>query len=434
MTAGHPLPDISSLWQETAGKRPVFARLSGGHQFDVAIIGGGYTGLSTARYLAKRGLSPVILEANRIGWGASGRNGGVVSGKFRIEFSEIADRYGVETARTMHHLGLEAIEHIGELIDDYGIDNADYRPNGSLRCAHNEVSLASLKQETEWLRSRLGDQACSLLSRQRMAEETGSKDFVGGMLNRHGGVIHPLNFVFGLASGLKAAGITVFEASPVQRMVREASGVLLETPDGTVRARQAVIATNSYSDLTSATAGVRKAIVPFRSAMIATEPLAGNSDHGLLARERSYTETRRMMRWFRKAGGRLLYGGRGAFGKRDSDSAFAALHQAMVRQFPELRDISITHRWSGLVAMTLDSIPHAGRLDDRVVYSVGYNGTGVALASFIGKHVAAIVAGETPDLGLLTSEGLKPVPFYPIREPAVRLVAGWYQFLDAIGR
>lgn len=129
-----------------------------------------------------------------------------------------------------------------------------------------------------------------------------------------------------------------------------------------------------------------------------------------------------------------MYGGRGAFGKADSESAFAALHKAMVRQFPELAAVSVTHRWSGLVAMTMDSIPHLGRLDDRVVYAVGYNGTGVAMASNMGRYVAAMVAGQSPDLGLLTAEPLKPVPFYPIREPAVRLVAGWYQFLDAIGR
>ncbi|WP_367249158.1 NAD(P)/FAD-dependent oxidoreductase, partial [Pseudomonas sp. SB113] len=131
--------------------------------------------------------------------------------------------------------------------------------------------------------------------------------------------------------------------------------------------------------------------------MIATEPLSGSN---LLTNGRSYTETRRMMRWFRKAGDRLLYGGRGAFGKTDSTSAFSALHKAMVRQFPELSNVAVTHKWSGLVAMTMDSIPHAGRLDERVVYAVGYNGTSVALASTMGKHVAAIVAGEKPDLGL----------------------------------
>ncbi|MQB40709.1 FAD-binding oxidoreductase [Rhizobium sp. ICMP 5592] len=435
MAAAHPpFPDINSLWQETAVDRPVFGTLSGDRRYDVAIIGGGYTGLSTARYLARRGLSSVVLEANRIGWGASGRNGGVVSGKFRLAFSDIAGRYGIETARRMHDLGIEAIEHVSELVEDYGITSAGYRPTGSLRCAHNAVSLEALKTEVGWLKQALGDGGCSILSPAEMEAETGSRDFTGGMLNTHGGVIHPLNFVFGIAAGLKAVGIDIFENTSVTGLRREGSGVRLETPRGTITAGQVVIATNSYSDLTRATAAVRKAIIPFRSAMIATEPLSGKAGGALLANGRSYTETRRMMRWFRKAGDRLLYGGRGAFGKTDSESAFAALHKAMVRQFPELSDAAVTHRWSGLVAMTMDSIPHVGRLDERVVYAVGYNGTGVALASSMGKHVAAIVAGESPDLGLLTSERLKPVPFYPIREPAVRLVAGWYQFLDAIGR
>lgn len=434
MSAHPPYPDIQSLWQETAGERPVFDGPAGDRHYDVAIIGGGYTGLTTARYVARRGLSVVVLEANRIGWGASGRNGGVVSGKFRIAFSEIAARFGIETARRMHDLGIEAIEHVGELVEVYGITAAAYRPTGSLRCAHNAVSLVGLKKEAAWLRQVLGDRACSILSPQEMEVETGSRDFVGGMLNTHGGVIHPLNFVFGIAAGLKSDGIDIFENTPVTGLKRDGQGVLLQTPAGTITAGQVVIATNSYSDLTGATAAVRTSIIPFRSAIIATEPLSGRAGGELLAKGRSYTETRRMMRWFRKAGDRLLYGGRGAFGKTDSESAFSGLHKAMVRQFPELSAAAVTHRWSGLVAMTMDSIPHVGRLDERIVYAVGYNGTGVALASNMGKHVAAILTGESPDLGLLTSERLKPVPFYPIREPAVRLIAGWYQFLDAIGR
>lgn len=429
-----PFPDIASLWQETAEQSPSFGLLPGDRRFDVAIIGGGYTGLTTARYLARRGLSSVVLEASQIGWGASGRNGGVVSGKFRLAFSEIATRFGIDTARRMHDIGIGAIEHVGELVEDYGIAAADYRATGSLRCAHNDISLAGLKSETEWLHQTLGDRACSLLSAGDMAAETGSHDFVGGMLNTHGGIIHPLNFARGIAAGLQRAGMEIFERTPVLALRQDGSGVRLETPHGTVSAKQAVIATNSYSDLTPATSAVRKAIIPFRSAMIATEPLQGKSGEHLLSEGRSYTETRRMMRWFRKVGDRLLYGGRGAFGRDDSESAFAALHKAMIRQFPELGGAAITHRWAGLVAMTMDSIPHVGRLDDRVIYAVGYNGTGVALASSMGKHVAALVAGEKVDLGLLTSERLKPVLFYPIREPAVRLVAGWYQFLDAIGR
>ncbi|MDF1750630.1 MAG: FAD-dependent oxidoreductase [Alphaproteobacteria bacterium] len=429
-----PSSDVRSLWQDTAAKKPEFAAFSGTRHYDVAIIGGGYTGLTTARYLAAKGLSPVVLEANRIGWGASGRNGGVISGKFRVAFADIAERFGLETARHMHDFGLEAIEHVGELVESYGIDAADYQQTGSLRCAHNAVTLAALKKDVDWLNSALGDTSCMLLGRDETVSETGSADFIGSMLNTHGGIIHPLNFALGIAAGLQRDGIEIFENAPVQRLRRDEGGVLLELPDGIVQAQQAVIATNAYSDITSATESVRKSIIPFRSAMIATQPLSGTPGAKLLPKGRSYSETRRMMRWFRKSGDRLLYGGRGAFGKTDSETAFAALHKAMIRQFPTLLDIKITHKWSGLVAMTMDSIPHLGRLDNRIVFAVGYNGAGVALSSYMGKHVADLITGGSPNLGLVTAEALKPVPFYPIREPAVRLVAGWYQFLDAIGQ
>lgn len=434
MVTPPPPADISSLWRATAVAGPAFGSVPGDQTFDVAVIGGGYTGLSTAHYLAKAGLAPVVLEANRIGWGASGRNGGVVSGKFRPGFKDIAARHGLDAARRMHDLGLEAIAHVGQLIAELRIAGADYRPSGSLRCAHNAHTLETLKAEAAWLRGTLGDTAVSILGPDEVAAETGSHGFAGGMLNTHGGIIHPLNFALGLAAGLQAAGIAVYEAAPVTGIRREGQGVRVETPGGRITARQVVIATNAYSDLTPATRAVRTSVIPFRSAMIATEPLAGTAGAGLLRTGRSYTETRRMMRWFRKAGDRLLYGGRGAFGRSDSEGAFAALETAMVRQFPELAAVKVTHRWSGLVAMTLDSLPHLGRLDDRVVYSVGYNGTGVALASGIGRHVAALVTGGQPDLGLLTRHPLTPIPLYPLREPAVRLVAGWYQFLDAIGR
>ena len=434
--AGHsfPLSDVRSLWQETAGVKPAPVALTGDHQCDVAIIGGGYTGLSTARYVAARGLRPVVLEASQIGWGASGRNGGVVSDKFRRAFSDIAATDGADIARRMHDLALEAVEHVGELIEVYRIDDADYRPNGSLKCAHNDVSFREAKREADWLRDILHDRGCKILGAEELRQETGSSDFVGGVLNVHGGIIHPLNFALGIARGLKAAGIDVFERTPATRIGRNGSGVIVETPNGSVNARQVIIATNSYSDLTPATRAVRNSIIPFRSAMVATAVLPPALLETMLPTDRSYTETRRMMRWFRKAKGRLMYGGRGAFGKTDSESAFAALEKAMVGQFPQLEGVEVTHRWSGLVAMTMDSLPHLGRIDDRVTYAVGYNGTGIAMSSNIGKYVAALAAGERPDLGLLTSGPLKPVPFYSIREPAVRLVAGWYQFLDSIGR
>src|SRR4051794_1771355 len=408
MASGPPFADIQSLWQATSAGRPSLPRLTGSHRYDVAIIGGGYTGLSTARYVAAKGLAPIVIEANRIGWGASGRNGGVVEGKFRLPYSEIARRFGIETARRMHELGNEAADHVKELIDAFEITAADYRQNGTMRCAHNQRAFSRLRAETEWVEGAFGENN-SILSADQIATETGSDQFCGGVLSRRGGTIHPLNFVLGLASGLKAAGIGLVEETPVLSIRQEGADAILETPQGSVRAPQIVLATNSYSDLTEATSEVRRTIVPFRSAMIATEPLAGFANK--LLSGRSYSETRRMMRWFRLSGDRLLYGGRGAFGKNDSESAFRALETAMRKQFPEMRNAAIAHRWSGLVALTLDSVPHLGRLDARTSYAMGYNGLGVAMSSLIGKYVAKVVAGEHPDLGLLTASSLKPIPF-----------------------
>ncbi|HEY0212006.1 MAG TPA: FAD-binding oxidoreductase [Paenirhodobacter sp.] len=428
-----PVSEIASLWRDTTADRPEFGPLTGDLSCDVAIIGGGYTGLTTARYLMAAGLSVAVVEAHRIGWGGSGRNGGVVGGKFRISFADMAARWGIDVARRMHDLGLEAIDHVAETVEALAIPQADYRSTGALRCAHNAHSLQALEREVAWLHQTLGDRACRILSRAEMAEETGSPDFVGGMLNSHGGIIHPLNYVLGIARAVAAHGAALAEATPVTGLRRTTDGVALETARGTVRAKQVVIATNAYSDLTPATGAVRTAIIPFRSAMVATAPLSPELNARLMTADRSYTETRRMMRWFRKADGRVLYGGRGAFGKADSAAAFAALETAMVAQFPELKGVAVTHRWSGLVAMTMDSLPHLSRLDDRVVFCLGYNGSGVALSSMIGRYAARLVTGQPAEAGLLTATALRHVPLYPIREPAVRLVAGWYQFLDRIG-
>jgi glycine/D-amino acid oxidase-like deaminating enzyme len=428
-----PFPDISSLWQATAEKGPKLPTLNQELQYDVAIIGGGYTGMSTARYLAAKGLSPVILEASRIGWGASGRNGGVVEGKYRVSLSDVANRFGLETSLRMYNLAHEAVDHVAELIEAYSITAANYQQNGTMRCAHHKTALATLVNENEWVRKTFGDTSTRVLDADEMAHETGSKDFCGGILNSHGGTIHPLNFARGIAKGLTDSGVDIFEESPVVKIEHHSDGVKLYTPGGVINASQIVIATDAYTDITGATSAVTKTIVPFRSAMITTEPLDLAGVSTPLLDGRSYSETRRMMRWFRKNGNRLMYGGRGAFGKSDSESAFRALEAALRKQFPQLENVRITHRWSGLVALTLDAVPHLGRLNARTTYAMGYNGLGVAMASNMGKYVAEVVTGGKPSLGMITEAELKSIPFYSFRAPGVRMVAGWYQLLDRLG-
>jgi gamma-glutamylputrescine oxidase len=429
-----PMAPAASLWADTAEPLPTFPKLAGEVKADVVIIGAGYTGLSAAHHIAKSGLSPVVLEAHHPGWGASGRNGGVITAKFRLSFRDIDAAHGRAMAKRMYEIAHESVEMVDELVSELGIASARLTRSGQVKAAHNEATLRAAIDEAAWMTREMRDTEVRILDPHQVRDETGSQVFVGGILNPGSGGIHPLNYLRGLAKGVARRGVPIFQESPVLALRRDSDGVVAETPDGVVRARQAIVATNSYSDLTSATARVQRTLVPFRSALIATEKLSPNLAGSLMPTGRTYTETKRMMRWFRKVDDRVIFGGRGAFGKQDSESAFDALRKAMVGIFPELADIPLAFKWSGLVAMTLDSVPHVGRLDDRTLYSVGYNGAGVAMSSLMGGYLAALVRGEKVDLGLLDAGRLKTIPFYAFREPAVRAVAGWYQFLDAIGR
>ena len=397
----------ASLWADTAEPLPAFPKLAGEVKADVVIIGAGYTGLSAAHHIAKSGLSPVVLEANHPGWGASGRNGGVITAKFRLSFRDIDAAHGRAMARRMYEIAHESVEMVDELVSEFGIASARLTRSGQVKAAHNDATLRAAIDEAEWMKREMGDTEVRVLDPHQVRDETGSQVFVGGILNPGSGGIHPLNYLRGLARGVAQRGVPVFQESPVIALRRDGDGIVAETPDGVVRARQAIIA---------------------------TEKLSPNLAGSLMPTGRTYTETKRMMRWFRKVDDRVIFGGRGAFGKQDSESAFDALRKAMVGIFPELTDIPLAFKWSGLVAMTLDSVPHVGRLDDRTLYSVGYNGAGVAMSSLMGRYLAALVRGEKVDLGLLDAGRLKTIPFYAFREPAVRAVAGWYQFLDAIGR
>jgi glycine/D-amino acid oxidase-like deaminating enzyme len=429
-----PMTPASSLWASTAEAAPDLPSLSGEQRADVVVIGGGYTGLSAAHHLAKSGLAPVVLEANHPGWGASGRNGGVITAKFRLSFREIDAAHGRTMARRMYEIAHESVEMVEELVSEYAISGARLTRTGQVKAAHNEATLKAAIGEAEWMKREMGDSDVRILDVRGVREETGSNNFVGGVLNPGSGGIHPLNYVRGLARGLAKRGVAIFQGSPVLRLSRDTDGLVAETPNGVVRARQAIIATNSYSDLTQATSRLQNTLVPFRSAIIATEKLSPNLAGHLMPTGRTYTETKRMMRWFRKMDDRVIFGGRGAFGKQDSEGAFEALRRAMVGIFPELAEVRLEFRWSGLVGMTLDSVPHIGRLDDRTLFAVGYNGAGVAMSSLMGRYLAALLRGERPDLGLLDASRLRTIPFYALREPAVRLVAGWYQLLDAVER
>src|SRR5712672_251415 len=271
-----PLAPANSLWASTAVALRAFPSLSDEVQADVVIIGAGYTGLSAAHHIAKCGLRPVVLEANRPGWGASGRNGGVITAKFRQSFRGIDAAHGRAMAKRMYEIAHESVEIVEELVSEFGIVGARLTRSGQVKAAHNHATLRAAVDEADWMKREMGDADVRILNADQVREETGSQAFVGGVLNPGSGGIHPLNYLHGLAEGLAQRGVAIFQDSPALRLRRENGLIVAETPQGAVRARKAIIATNSYSDLTSATARMQRTLVPFRSAIIATERLSPN--------------------------------------------------------------------------------------------------------------------------------------------------------------
>jgi glycine/D-amino acid oxidase-like deaminating enzyme len=425
---------VQSLWAATAQPAPALQSLEGERQCDVVIIGAGYTGLSAAHHIARSGREPLILEANTLAWGASGRNGGVVSPKFRVGFAALMARFDRDTALQMYRTGYAAVDSLVEMVDTLGLTHAQLKMGGHIAAAHNVHALAGLESTANWIKRETGRASSVMISAEQVRDATGSTIFAGGLLTPKAGGIHPMNYARGIAQHLVDDGVKIFINSPAQQVRHEGDRVVVQTPQGRVSARQVIYATNGYSDQTRATDTLHRRLIPFRSAIIATQPLPQDVLATLMPGGQVCGDTKRMLRWFRVVGDRLIFGGRGAFGKDDSQRAFDDLQHSMGVVFPILRDFKVDYRWSGLVAMTLDYLPHAGQLDPQSFYAIGYNGGGVAMSTWMGRQLAAMTAGEKVHLGPLAGEGFNPIPLHAFRAPGVRLAAGWQQFLDVIGR
>jgi glycine/D-amino acid oxidase-like deaminating enzyme len=425
---------VRSLWAASAEPLESFPSLSGEVQADIAIIGGGFTGLSAAHHLATDGLAPVVVEATSVGWGASGRNGGYVSVKSRAPLARILPSHGRDIARRLHALGHEAVDCVEQMIETCGIVDSGFRRYGHLTGALDSRAMRRLEASAAWAARELRDSATRILSRAEVTEAMGSAAFVGGSLNVADGGVHPVKLLRGLARDLRRRNIRIYERSPALRVVDAPGGVRVETAQGTVRARSVIYATNGYSNLTPAPGDLARRIIPFRSAAIATAPLSAALAARILPAGYVGSDSKRVLRWFRMVDGRMVFGGRGAQGSDgDSAAAYDRLRSEMVELFPALADAPVEFRWSGLVAMTMDFLPHIGKVGDRRFYALGYNGTGVALSHLMGRYLARLVRRDAVDLPLIGDAPFQPVPFYNLRTPAVRAATAWFQLLDGLG-
>ena len=415
------------LWTETAPDEPGWAAGPPPDRTDVAIVGGGYTGLAAARALARRGVDTTVLERHTIGWGASSRNGGFVLPGFKPDVAVLARKLGVAEARRLFDLSRRALEELGALVADEAID-CDYTRCGSVVLAARAAHMAGLERSHRFLRDQLGYET-TLLTRGELGGEIGSTHYYGGLLDPLAGAVQPARLVDGLARATAGAGARLVERVEVRGLERRRDGWLLASSAGPVLARDVLVATNGYTG--PAVPALRRRLVPVGSYLIATPPLDPALAARLVPRGRVLSDTKNLLYYFRLSpDGRMVFGGRAAFTPTPVARSAEILARGMVEVFPELAGMPVEYAWGGQVAFTLDQMPHAGRLDG-VHYALGYGGHGVALSVWLGARMgdALAGAGEIPRL----TAPFRPVPLYGGMPWFLPLVGGYYRVRDALG-
>jgi gamma-glutamylputrescine oxidase len=377
-----------SYYLATAHPAPHAPRLQGEARVDLCVVGGGCTGLSAALHAAEAGLSVALVEGGRIGWGASGRNGGQIIPGLRLGAPDLIARYGLDQARALFDLALEARALVLGLIDRHGID-CDLKLTGHLSAAAKSSAVAHYAREVEVLAREMNYPHARLVTPDQIAGEVASPGYHGGMIDELGGHYHPLNYTLGLARAARAAGVRLHEQTPA--LALEAGAKLtVRTPAGAVVADQVVLAGDALlGELDPDTA---RHIMPVANYIVATEPLADPAS--LIPHDRAVSDSRFVVNYFRmSADGRLLFGGGERYTPEPPDdiAAFAARH--MHKVFPQTQGLRIDYAWGGLVSITRTRLPHIGRRGG-VLFAHGYSGLGAILSTLAGQLLAEAAQGR----------------------------------------
>jgi glycine/D-amino acid oxidase-like deaminating enzyme len=417
-----PKPLPPSLYAETA--RPAIAAppLDGDRRTSVAVIGGGFTGISAALHLAERGVDVTLLEAHQPGWGASGRNGGHVNPGLKYDPDDIERDFGPDLGARMVAFSGNAPQVVFDLVRTNQIQ-CEARQGGTLRAAYSASNAAQLRGSAE--QNILRGLPVTLLEGDAAREMTGTPRYLAAMLDRRGGSVNPLGYARGLAEAATRAGARIHGGSAVANIARRDGGWAVATPSGTVHAEKLVLATNAYTD--DIWPKLRRSVVPVFSGIVATEPLPSEMVARILPNGAVLYENGQITVYYRvDVEGRLVMGGRSPMRDGVSFDTLGWLIRYTERLWPELRGVRWTHAWNGQLAVTTDHYPHFHEPAEGVLISLGYNGRGVAMATTMGGEIARRMLG-TPVAELnMPVTTLKEIPFHALWKTAAaaRIVYG----------
>ncbi|MDH3700885.1 MAG: FAD-binding oxidoreductase [Alphaproteobacteria bacterium] len=397
---------------------------------DTVVVGSGFTGLMAALTLARGGRQVALLEAETIGYGASSRNGGQVgSGNQRFTVQRLIELYGAERARALLLEGTAALDYVKSFIKDERIE-CHLREAGRFRGASRPAHYESMAHDIEDLRKIAGVEAY-MVPREDLTDEIGSDLYHGGSVLPGDASVHPALYHDGLLERAESAGVDLHSHTRVVGLEQTDSGVIVHSDKGSISCREAVVATNGYT--TPATRDLYDRIVPVASAIIATSELSPNLLTDLMPKMRVYGDTLRVHHYYQPSpdNKRLLFGGKlkGRAGTTNPDD-FSHLYKEMLDVFPALKDTAIDHCWSGYVAFTRDTLPHIGQ-SGSVFYAMGYNGSGVARASYAGCQLARQMLGSTDALSAWTELSFERMPFRSFAPLGVKIAMTWKRFQDS---
>lgn len=395
---------------------------------DVCVIGGGFTGISAALHLAERGARVVLVEARTIGFGASGRNGGQIHTGHRQSQKTLERWLGVQHAHDLWTLAEDAKRLLRSLVATHQI--ACWRKDGLVIAAHNRRAQVELAEETEYLAAHYNYSQARMLDAAGVAGAVGSAIYPGARFDAGGGHLQPLAFVRGLARAARAAGAVIYERTRARAIEECGHTVRVPCEHGCVEADTVLVACDSWS--AELLAELAPFIARLESFVIATEPLRAELQAQILPSDAAVADTRHVLDYYRKShDGRLLFGGRETY--LSTPQAVAPMvRPRMERIYPALKDVAVSHAWSGTVGITRTRLPHLGRVGRRVLFAHGYSGQGVALATLGGELLAQAALGQAERFEVLARVPAKPFPGGTWSRPWL-VAAGliWFKLADA---
>lgn len=422
-----------SWYEASATRPPADAPLQGAVSADVCVVGGGYAGLSAALELAERGYSVTLLEAQRVGWGASGRNGGqVIAGYGHSGEDTLEAQLGAGDARRAWDISIEGLQLLRQRIERHGIA-CDYTP-GYLSLAVNARRGRALQQRVEHMARHYGHEQ-QWIAPQHIGQWVASARFHCGAYDPASGHLHPLKYALGLAAAARAAGVRLYEHSAALRL-EPGPSPQVQTQQGSVACRFVVLAGNAWLQAFGPALAPQLArrILPVLSYIIATAPMERERADTLIRQRAAASDTNHELDYFRvTADHRLLFGGGDSHRAAPLPRVAAQMRQLMLAVFPQLADLPVAHVWGGQVDVSMNQAPDFGRIGHNVYYLQGFSGHGLALAGIAGKLVAEAVAGQAERFDLLARIRHRRFPGGPLRAPALQLGLWYYQLRDLIG-